>query len=105
EDPLRYSLPQTRNSSVFLSLLSSPLSLIPTQSKPSSPPCHSGQRILSADIPIGSTTLPTAAPGESITVINQNGKVAVQTSSGTAVVTHVDIEADNGVVHAINGII
>ncbi|XP_040570685.1 uncharacterized protein SYNPCC7002_A0175-like [Lepeophtheirus salmonis] len=62
-----------------------------------------GQKILAQDIPEGTTTLPSASPSESITIVNQGGKITVSTSAGTASVYHPNVDAENGVIHTING--
>nr|XP_040571521.1 uncharacterized protein sll1735-like [Lepeophtheirus salmonis] len=64
-----------------------------------------GEKILAQNIPEGTTTLASAAPGSSITIVKQGGSVKVSTSSGSATVTHPNINADNGVIHVINGLI
>ncbi|QQP56205.1 Sll1483 [Caligus rogercresseyi] len=64
-----------------------------------------GQMIMSKDIPDGETVLPTAAPGENVTVMKQSGRVMVKTSAGAAYVVYPDIVATNGVVHKISGLI
>nr|ADD38412.1 protein sll1483 [Lepeophtheirus salmonis] len=64
-----------------------------------------GQKIMAGEIPSGTTTLPTAAPGESITIINEKGSVKLMTSGGSATVVSTDIEATNGVIHIINGLL
>lgn len=60
---------------------------------------------LSVDIPDGASEVVTLA-GETLTITNNDGQISVTTPSGVeAMVVEADIEADNGVVHAINTVL
>ncbi|TRY64291.1 hypothetical protein TCAL_13680 [Tigriopus californicus] len=63
-----------------------------------------GSRILASNINLGSSLLNTLG-GEFVSVMNMDGNVTLTSSVGGARVIRTDIEADNGVIHIIDGVL